>query len=106
VAERIAFMERGVVVEEGTAAQVLDAPRDPRTRAFLAKLTYDRPAAKAMSWYTIDLASVWSRREMLLSWLLVTAELWVLALALGLAGGLIVGLGGLSRRKGPGWPAG
>jgi polar amino acid transport system ATP-binding protein len=39
VADRIAFMEQGVVVEEGTAAQVLDAPRDPRTRAFLGQVT-------------------------------------------------------------------
>jgi polar amino acid transport system ATP-binding protein len=39
VADRIAFMEQGIVVEEGTAAQVLDAPRDPRTRAFLGQVT-------------------------------------------------------------------
>ena len=39
VADRIAFMDHGVVVEEGTAAQVLDAPRDPRTRAFLGEVT-------------------------------------------------------------------
>ena len=58
-----------------------------------------------MSGYTIDLASVWSRRDMLLSGLLMTAELWVVALALGLAGGLIVGLGRLSHRKVLAWPS-
>ena len=58
-----------------------------------------------MSGYTIDLTGVWSRREMLLSGLLVTAELWVLALALGLIGGLVVGLGRLSRRKVLAWPS-
>src|SRR5262249_16910212 len=63
------------------------------------------PHRKAMSGYTIDLASVWSRRDMLLSGLLMTAELWVVALALGLAGGLIVGLGRLSHRKVLAWPS-
>jgi hypothetical protein len=43
---------------------------------------------RPMSGYTIDLTSVWSRRDMLLSGLLVTAELWVVALGLGLTGGL------------------
>jgi len=57
-----------------------------------------------MSRYTIDLTSVWGLREMLLSGLLVTAELWILALALGLVGGLTVGLGRLSRRKMLAWP--
>ena len=38
VADRVLFMHRGVVAEEGTAAQVLDAPRHERTRAFLAKV--------------------------------------------------------------------
>ena len=39
VADRIAFMEHGVIVEEGTSAQLLDAPRDPRTQAFLGQVT-------------------------------------------------------------------
>jgi polar amino acid transport system permease protein len=43
---------------------------------------------------------------MLLSGLLVSVELWIMALALGLAGGLIMGLGRLSRRKVFAWPAG
>jgi len=58
-----------------------------------------------MSGYTVDFTSVWSRRDMLLSGLLVTAELWVVALALGLIGGLLVGLGRLSRRKILAWPS-
>jgi polar amino acid transport system ATP-binding protein len=38
VADRIAFMEHGVVVEEGSSAQILDDPRDARTRAFLGQV--------------------------------------------------------------------
>jgi polar amino acid transport system ATP-binding protein len=39
VADRIAFMEHGVVVEEGPSAQLLDAPSDRRTRAFFGQVT-------------------------------------------------------------------
>jgi polar amino acid transport system ATP-binding protein len=35
-ADRVAFMDDGVIVEEGTPEQVLGAPREARTRAFLA----------------------------------------------------------------------
>ncbi|GAA4962974.1 amino acid ABC transporter ATP-binding protein [Kineococcus glutinatus] len=38
VADRVVFLSDGVVVEEGTAAQVLDAPQHERTRAFLARV--------------------------------------------------------------------
>ena len=38
VAHRVVFLDGGVVVEEGTPAQVFDAPREPRTRAFLRRL--------------------------------------------------------------------
>ena len=34
VADRIAFMDHGVVIEEGPPAQILDDPDDARTRAF------------------------------------------------------------------------
>ena len=37
-ADRIAFMDEGVIVEEGPTADVLKAPRHGRTRAFLAKV--------------------------------------------------------------------
>lgn len=37
VADRVVFMDGGVIVEEGPAAQVLDDPREERTRAFLAR---------------------------------------------------------------------
>ena len=43
VADRVIFMDRGQVVEDGTAAEVLDRPRNPRTRSFLAR--YHRDAA-------------------------------------------------------------
>ncbi|MCJ1710770.1 amino acid ABC transporter ATP-binding protein [Clavibacter michiganensis subsp. phaseoli] len=38
VAHRVVFLDGGVVVEEGTPAQVFDAPREPRTREFLRRL--------------------------------------------------------------------
>ncbi|MCH8613510.1 amino acid ABC transporter ATP-binding protein [Arsenicicoccus dermatophilus] len=37
VADRIVFMDGGVVVEEGTPAEVIGAPRHERTRAFLSR---------------------------------------------------------------------
>lgn len=36
VADRIIFMDKGVIVEQGEAKQVMDAPREERTRQFLA----------------------------------------------------------------------
>ena len=38
VADRVVFMDQGVIVEEGTPADVLGNPRHERTRAFLAKV--------------------------------------------------------------------
>jgi polar amino acid transport system ATP-binding protein len=38
VADTVVFMDAGVVVEQGPAAQVLGAPSHPRTRAFLDKV--------------------------------------------------------------------
>ncbi|MEZ0069622.1 polar amino acid transport system ATP-binding protein [Streptacidiphilus sp. MAP12-20] len=38
VADTVVFMDAGRVVEQGPPAQVLDAPRHERTRAFLAKV--------------------------------------------------------------------
>ena len=38
VADRILFMDGGVVVEEGTPGQVIDCPENDRTRSFLQKL--------------------------------------------------------------------
>jgi len=39
VADRVVFMDGGVILEQGTAVDVLDNPQNPRTRAFLAKVT-------------------------------------------------------------------
>ena len=39
VADRILFMDSGVVVEEGPAHQVIDHPQEERTRRFLASYT-------------------------------------------------------------------
>ncbi|GAA4087976.1 amino acid ABC transporter ATP-binding protein [Nocardioides kongjuensis] len=38
VADRVVFMDQGVVVEEGTAAEVLDNPRHERTASFLRRV--------------------------------------------------------------------
>ncbi len=38
VADRVIFFDDGHVVEHGTPADVLDSPRNPRTRAFLAEV--------------------------------------------------------------------
>ncbi|WP_033294526.1 amino acid ABC transporter ATP-binding protein [Amycolatopsis jejuensis] len=38
VADRVVFMDGGVIVEEGTPAEVIDAPRHERTQAFLSKV--------------------------------------------------------------------
>ncbi len=38
VADQVAFMADGVVVERGTPDEVLANPREPRTRDFLAKV--------------------------------------------------------------------
>ena len=37
VADRVAFMDGGVIVEEGPAQQVINNPRHNRTKAFLAR---------------------------------------------------------------------
>jgi polar amino acid transport system ATP-binding protein len=38
VADRVVFMDDGVIVEEGPPSEVLDAPRQERTRRFLQKV--------------------------------------------------------------------
>ena len=38
VAHRVVFMDEGVIIEEGTPAQVFDAPTNERTKAFLQKV--------------------------------------------------------------------
>lgn len=39
VADRVVFLDEGVIVEEGSPAQLFSAPRQDRTRAFLARFT-------------------------------------------------------------------
>lgn len=39
VADRVVFMDAGVIVEQGTPSEVLDAPQHERTRAFLAHVS-------------------------------------------------------------------
>jgi ABC-type polar amino acid transport system ATPase subunit len=39
VASRVVFLDKGVIAEEGTPAQVFGAPTNPRTREFLSRFT-------------------------------------------------------------------
>ena len=38
VADRVVFMDGGRIVEEGPAEQVIDHPREQRTREFLSRI--------------------------------------------------------------------
>ncbi|MET0303912.1 MAG: peptide ABC transporter ATP-binding protein, partial [Microbacteriaceae bacterium] len=37
VAHRVVFLDQGVIVEQGPPAQLFEAPREARTREFLAR---------------------------------------------------------------------
>lgn len=39
VADQIIFMDEGVIVEQGAPAQVIDHPKEERTRQFLTRYT-------------------------------------------------------------------
>eukprot|EP00919_Chromeraceae_sp_WS-2016_P074187 GHVR01175518.1.p1 GENE.GHVR01175518.1~~GHVR01175518.1.p1 ORF type:complete len:260 (+),score=56.65 GHVR01175518.1:2427-3206(+) len=39
IADRIIFMDEGRIVEQGTPAELIDAPKDPRTQSFLRRVT-------------------------------------------------------------------
>jgi polar amino acid transport system permease protein len=45
VADRIVFMDDGVIVEEGPPTQLLDAPKEERTRRFLRLVTHQEDIA-------------------------------------------------------------
>jgi polar amino acid transport system ATP-binding protein len=47
VADRVVFMDQGVVVEQGPPDQVLLNPREPRTRAFLSRVKAEAEAEAA-----------------------------------------------------------
>jgi len=38
VADRVIFIDQGIIQEQGTPAQIFGAPRNPRTQAFLSKV--------------------------------------------------------------------
>ena len=38
VADRVLFLDDGLMVEEGTPAQLFDSPKEERTRRFLSKV--------------------------------------------------------------------
>jgi len=38
VADKVVFIDKGLIVEQGTPKQVLDNPQESRTKAFLNKV--------------------------------------------------------------------
>lgn len=46
VANKVVFMDDGVIVESGTSAQVFGAPREERTRTFLARMLAEQATDK------------------------------------------------------------
>jgi peptide/nickel transport system ATP-binding protein len=48
IADRIAVMEQGVLVEQGRASEVLDAPRHPYTRRLIASVPTGRSAQRGV----------------------------------------------------------
>jgi polar amino acid transport system ATP-binding protein len=40
VADRLVFLDRGAILEEGPAREVLSTPREERTRDFLRRVTH------------------------------------------------------------------
>ena len=49
VADRVLVMDQGQIVEEGPAADVMENPRNPRTRGFLARYHRDAASEKEAS---------------------------------------------------------
>jgi polar amino acid transport system ATP-binding protein len=47
VADRVVFMDGGVVAEEGTAAQIFEQPREARTRSFVGRYMNGQHASAA-----------------------------------------------------------
>jgi polar amino acid transport system ATP-binding protein len=38
IADRVCFLDAGVILEQGPPAQIFSAPREPRTRQFLERI--------------------------------------------------------------------
>ena len=47
VSDRVVFMDQGVVLEQGTPAEIFGAPKHARTREFLARYLDDKATAEA-----------------------------------------------------------
>jgi polar amino acid transport system ATP-binding protein len=47
IANRVVFLDQGVILEQGPARQVLHEPRHPRTRQFLERVLSAAPLAPA-----------------------------------------------------------
>ena len=40
VANRVLFMDGGIIAEQGTPAEIFGSPQNPRTKEFLSKVLY------------------------------------------------------------------
>ena len=62
VADRVVFMDQGVVVEEGPPNEVLLNPQEERTRSFLRRVNHDAEAEAA---HDVELARILAEAEAL-----------------------------------------
>ena len=62
VADRVVFMDQGVVVEEGPPNEVLLNPQEERTRSFLRRVKHDAEAEAA---HDVELARILAEAEAL-----------------------------------------
>ncbi len=57
VADQVIFMDQGVIVEQGSAQQVIEHPREERTRQFLARYAENgKRTENVVSWHSCDTA--------------------------------------------------
>jgi len=61
VADRVIFMDAGVIVEEGPASQVIGAPLEERTQVFLQRVLDPTHVREIGELEPIDVAPAWTR---------------------------------------------
>ena len=65
VADRVLFMDEGVIVEEGPAAQVIGAPREERTQVFLQRVLDPTHVREIGELEPVEVAPAWTRPKLL-----------------------------------------